>query len=178
MKRLIFLGLMLFFISLPMSQLQAHGLGKQQLERVEVGSFLVTVWTDPDPVLADQELHVTIGIEYENGLLLNAQVDIIANSLDDTDLHESASATHDNAVNKLHYEAPLILEKGGQWQITIAITDDEGEGQVSFNLDVEEGDQNLPWTWIGAGIIGLSIIGLVVFNRLKLNREQKEVHNT
>jgi hypothetical protein len=176
MKYLTFFGLLFMALILPIAAIEAHGLGRQQLERAEVGPFLVTAWTDPDPVRADSELHVTIGIEYENGLLLDAQVTVSAIHNDDPDQRETARATHENAVNKLHYEAPLRLEKGGRWQVTIAIADDEGDGQVSFDLDVEsEASNSLPYTWIGAGLIGIFLAGVAVINRLRLNREQKKV---
>lgn len=176
-RRILALLAVLFMMPLiPSTSLQAHGLGRQQLERAEAGPFLVTAWTDPDPARAGSELHITIGVEYENGLLLDAQVTVTAVHTNDTDLRESSRATHDNAINKLQYEAPLRLEKGGVWQLTIAVYDEQGEGDVSFNLDVESDPSNdLPWTWIGAGIFGISLVGLAAINRLRLNREQKKV---
>lgn len=138
----------------------AHGLGRQQLERVPVGDYRVTVWTDPVTVRTNDELHVTVAVEDEGGLVLEMDVEVIASHVDQ---EQWAAATHENAVNKLHYEAPFRLEQDGIWQITIVLRPNIGE--ASFELEVEPAERTIPWRWIVAGLTGLLVIGLIVINR-------------
>ncbi len=157
MKRGFVLIVWLVLITQPLSA-TAHSLGRQQLERVPVGDYLVTAWTDPVDVQTDDELHVTVAIEDNGGLVLDMDVAVIA-TLNDEQVR--AAATHENAVNKLHYEAPMRLEQEGMWQVTIALQ----AGEASFELEVKPAERSIPWKWIGGGVIGLLVAGLIVMNR-------------
>ena len=43
------------------ARLAAHGMGKPQVLNEPAGPYLVSVWTDPDPLRAD-ETHVVVGV--------------------------------------------------------------------------------------------------------------------
>ncbi len=146
----------------------AHGLGKQRLERVEAGPFRLSAWTDPINIHANEELHVTVAIEDEEGLVLNASVAVRAAK---GDQQHRQTATHDNAANKLHYEAPLMLDEAGRWTITIDVENDIGSGNASFDLDVKEPASTLPIKWILGGLAVLLLASLVIVNRLKSSGE-------
>ncbi|NDJ84698.1 MAG: hypothetical protein GYB66_02325 [Chloroflexi bacterium] len=163
---------------IPDRAVRSHGLGKQQLERVETGPFRVSAWTDPLSIDTDDELHVTIAIEDERGLVLNADIEVKAVYGDDDAIQERARATHDNAANKLHYEAPLTLPREGRWDLTVTIETDQGSGEASFDLTVEAAETSIPWSWIGGGIGGVLVIGFVVGNRIRLARQEKDMQRT
>ena len=153
----------------------AHGLGKQQLARVEAGPFLISAWTDPVDANTAEEIHVTVAVEDENGLVRRADVQVEAILLDDASVSQIRTATHERAVNKLQYEAPLNLETVGNYTVTIYVDNGEAQAQADFELEVQAGG-GLPfspgWMIVIAG--GILMVVLVVWNRLKLFRDKKE----
>ncbi len=171
------LAYLLLIISLVCStfEVQAHNLGKQQLERVPAGPFLISAWTDPIEANTRDELHVTVAVEDDEGLVLNAEVTIrlIQNEriLEDV-------ATHERATNKLQYEGRFRLNTGGLWRVEITVKDGERVGTASFELSVEQiNDSILPFSvgWIIAGGLGVILIGLTIWNRVALMRKKRDV---
>ena len=151
------------------STIFAHGLGKQQLRRVEAGDFLITSWSEPEPPLANEEFHITIAVEHDNQILLNANVNVTAIQ-NETEI--ISTANHDDAENELYYEATLKLDTIGTWQIMIDVEDNDDSGTASFEINVEENTENsMPWKWIILGIIGISLFGLIGINRLQSKPE-------
>jgi hypothetical protein len=171
-KRLhiIFVFLLLGLLALASFQTaQAHGLGRQQLSDVEAGPFVISVWTDPVEAQQDEIVHVTISVQDEERNFVRDAEIVVESTLFDGQQRQETTASHENAVNQLFYEAVLEPSAGGTWTVTITITDDElGSGTVSFELAVQEKDENdeileiaLP---VGGGLIALVIIGLLVKN--------------
>lgn len=158
---IVLIGLLLGSMS---QSAEAHGLGKQRLERAEVGPFRVTAWTDPVTIRVEDEIHVTIAVEDSEGLVLNADVNITAVK---SSKRISAKATHDRAANKLHYEAPLVLDQTGEWEIVITIENEDGSGTIGFTIDAEAKQSRPPFPWIAGAIVGLLVIGLIVRNRVR-----------
>ncbi|MCB9437135.1 MAG: hypothetical protein H6673_09115 [Anaerolineales bacterium] len=142
----------------------AHGLGKQRLERAEAGPFRVTAWTDPVTIHVEDELHVTIAVEDNEGLVLDA--DLIVTAVKNSK-RISAKATHDRAANKLHYEAPLVFDQTGEWEIVITVENEDGSGIIGFTIDAEAKQSRPPYLWIAGAIVGLLVIGLIVRNRVR-----------
>lgn len=161
MKRI---SLIFLWLLLAVQPLAAHGLGKQQLERVEAGPFRVTVWTDPIQIQAEKELHVTVAVEDAEGLVLNADVNVVAVK---GSKRISAKATHDQSANKLHYEAQLVPDEAGEWEIIISVENEVGGGMVGFRVDVDKKKTTLPYGWIAGMVIGLVVIGFMVRNRVR-----------
>ncbi|MBZ0316097.1 MAG: hypothetical protein K8L91_06745 [Anaerolineae bacterium] len=145
---------------IPMARTDAHGLGNQKLEQVEAGPYLVSAWTDPKDVSVEDELHITVSVQdQEKDFILDADVQINAVLASDSSTTKSQQATHDNAAQKLFYEAPLRLDKTGRWQITIVIDGELGQGTASFELDVVEASNKWTrWLWPALGITAVVII--------------------
>ena len=157
-----------------LQHVEAHGLGKQQLERVESGDFRISAWSDPISPSTDDEIHITIAVENEDGLVRNADVTVRAVLQGDTADEVSARATHQAAANKLHYEASLELDKAGTYIIYLEIEKD-GRGEASFELEVAQGEGlNLPIGWLIAGGAGLLVLGFVIWNRYQLSRDKRD----
>lgn len=172
-RRIFALVIVLLLESLWLKSLQAHGFGKQQLERVRTGPYLVSAWTDPLEPTTDQQLHVTIAIENDEGLVLNANIGIAATYSEDVSVRERTTASHENAVNQLYYEAKLSPDYDGAWEVKISVDADQGQSEVSFPIDIAPGKSTLPWNWIAIGAVGLLVVGLAVVNRLRLARQAK-----
>lgn len=174
MRRRIGLSLLVIFILLlPRTPVRSHGLGKQQLERAVAGPFRVSAWTDPVDVQSDDELHVTVAVEDDEGLVLHAGVQITATYDNQS---ESARATHDQAVNKLQYEARLNLQTAGEWRILITIQDGERRGDAQFGLNVSAAEEEgLPYPLIIGGSIGavMALLGYRNYRNFKKKMQAK-----
>lgn len=157
----------------PIPRTNAHGLGNQQLEQVAAGPYLVTVWTDPTTVTTKEDLHVTISVQDRaKDFVLNADVQVVASL--DANTENRETATHEKAVQKLFYEAPMRLEIIGTWDISVTIESELGVGEVGFDLAVEEGkDDFTRWLWPGLGVAGVIIVvGIGAFRLTKMRKER------
>ncbi len=144
------LFLMLFGILPPLPLLAHGGIGVQHLNNVPAGPFRVYVWSDPEPPEVG-EYHVTIALT-ENiegdstglagGPVLDAAVTVELVHQDSGETL-SASATHEDALNKLFYVASFEPARQGNWSVQISIVPPGCEG-VSSNGDQQGGDSVLP----------------------------------
>lgn len=122
-------ALVLLLTALSPSRLLAHaGVGIQHLNNVLAGPYRVFVWSDPEPPTVG-EYHVTVALT-ENvegdatGLagapILDAYVTVeIVHTASGETL--TARATHDDALNKLFYEASFEPEERGNWSVQVRI---------------------------------------------------------
>ena len=121
--------LVLLFIALSPGQLLAHaGVGIQHLNNVAAGPYRVFVWSDPEPPTVG-EYHVTVALT-ENiegdatGLagapILDAFVTVEITHAE-TGETLTARATHDDALNKLFYEASFAPGERGAWSVQVRI---------------------------------------------------------
>ncbi|MFQ5611033.1 MAG: hypothetical protein ACE5H9_02765 [Anaerolineae bacterium] len=160
----------------------AHGGGTPQLTNAEVGPYWVSVWTQPDPARVG-EWHITVAVAEppspgsatnEAGPpVLDATVSVRLTSLERPGQTIMALATHEDAANKLFYEADLDLPRGGQWRASVDVQGPAGGGQASFELQVLPGERSsgLAWAaWGGAGLAVLALGWLVVRRRSVLER--------
>lgn len=122
-------ALVLLFAAFSPSRLLAHaGVGIQHLNNVLAGPYRVFVWSDPEPPTVG-EYHVTVALT-ENvtgdttGLagapILDAYV-IVEITHTESGETLSARATHDDALNKLFYEASFAPEERGAWSVQVRI---------------------------------------------------------
>lgn len=137
-------ALLLLVVALLPSPLLAHGgVGSQHLNNVSAGPFRVYVWSDPEPPLVG-EYHVTIALT-ENiegdttglagGPVLDAYVIVELTHLESGSTL-SAQATHDDALNKLFYEASFEPARKGNWSVQVRIAPpgcESGESSESQN---------------------------------------------
>ena len=147
---------------------QAHGGGTPQLVNAEAGPYWVSVWTQPDPLRAG-DMHVSVAVSEAprpgapegsaGDLVLDARVHVQVQPMRGSGPTLTAEATHEDAVNKLFYEADLDLPGDGYWEVVISVEGPLGAGSASF--DVEALPQSTfntvlgsRWpVWIGLGLI-------------------------
>lgn len=123
-------GALIFLLCalLPAPLLAHGGAGFPHLNNVPAGPFRVFVWSDPEPHLVG-EYHLTIALT-ENvegdttglaGLpILDAFV-IVEIVHQESGESLSARATHENALNRLFYEASFAPSKQGIWSVQVRI---------------------------------------------------------
>lgn len=163
------------FIVIASGQVSGHGLGEQKLERVESGPFRISAWVDPIQPSTDDEIHITVAVEDDEGLVRNAEISVQMAHTEATNTRYSARATHEQAVNKLHYEAPFTLSEAGDYAVTIDVSNHSGAGAAAFTLLVTAGDgRNISPGWVAAGVAGAAVMILVVWNRVQLARSEKD----
>lgn len=121
-------ALIVLFALLPTRILAHAGVGIQHLDNVPAGPFRVYAWTDPEPPQVG-EYHVTVALTEnvegdETGLgggpVLDAYVLVELVHQESGEKH-SAVATHDDALNKLFYEASFAPEMEGTWSVQLRI---------------------------------------------------------
>jgi hypothetical protein len=119
---------------------QAHGGGTPQLTNSPAGPYIVSVWTQPDPVRVG-EFHITIAVAEKSetreagDLVLDAKVRVQVQPLDPSGESLTAFATREKAVNKLFYEADLDLPSPGKWQVLVAAQGPAGAGTATFDIE-------------------------------------------
>jgi hypothetical protein len=146
----------------------AHGGGVPQVTNAKAGPYRVSVWTQPEPLRAG-EIHFTVAVSQPGSVdqeagapILNAVVElqlIPATGLDDA---VRVFATHDEAVNKLFYEADVDLLTAGVWQVVVSVKGPSGLEQTEFTIDVLPASGFNWWIVFGGGVIVLSVAGLIM----------------
>lgn len=180
--------LLLAGLLLPAPLLAHGGVGVQHLNNVPAGPFRVYVWSDPEPPQVG-EYHVTVALT-ENiegdstglagGPVLDAVVTVELTHVESGETL-SARATHDDALNKLYYEASFEPARQGNWTVRVSILPPgcetgqgsseqqggdsglacESEQVVSFQDEILP--KAFPWRALLGGILSvLLIVGAVV----------------
>lgn len=139
---------------------RAHGIGKTQLLNVESGPYLISAWTDPDPLRAD-ETHVVVAVtepETREPIVSGVEVSVMMISIADPAISFTETAGTDN-VNQLLYAAEFNDRvTAGRWQVKIAVSGARGGGEsVSFEVVVGPA-RGFNWLWIGVGGLALVVI--------------------
>jgi hypothetical protein len=155
------LTMLLFLLALlPLRMVLAHGGGELEVGNAPIGSYLVSIWVNPPTVQAGQVIHVTVGIAQESTgePVLDAGVDVLI--LDDQEeVVATAVATTEQSINRLFYEADLDVLPTGAYAMQVTVTGSGGRGDLAFPLEVMP-RSILPW--VGGGLVGLLLIGLIV----------------
>ena len=137
--------ILLVFVSAVLPrQIYGHSGGEPEVSEVTVGPFVLYVWLDPVPAIVGEQ-HVTVSVNTavkgaveETAPLLEADVTVTAFPSSNSNLVVIAEATHDQAANKLFYEARLELPTAGSWQLLIEISSGPNTATFEFPLEVEE----------------------------------------
>lgn len=172
---------LLLMLALPAARVQAHGGGTPQLTNADAGPYWVSVWTQPEPLRAG-EVHVTVAVSEpgdtsasrrEAGApVLGADVQVEFSRAESSSDEAAGQpivvyATHENAANKLLYEADLTLPTSGEWQVRVTVEGPAGQGSASFGAIVRA-EQDSNWTW--ALVLGPAAIAAVwIWQRFRVD---------
>lgn len=155
------IALVLLAAALPAVRLGAHGIGKPQMLNEPVGPYLVSVWTDPDPLRAD-ESHVVVGLTdpaTREPIVTGVEVIVTLASIAEPPVIVSEVASTDN-VNQLFYAAEFNDRlSDGRWRVDIAVSGVKGEGQSpSFEVDIAPA-RGFNMLWLGVGGMVVIVAG-------------------
>ena len=141
----------------------SHGGGLLQVASEPTGPYLVSVWTSPTRLEADNPVHVTVGVAgKDEAPILDAAV-MVEITFVETGERWSAAATTEQSTNKLFYEADMRLRGNGRYNMTIQIEGPQGIGATTFALEVLPQSQT---NWLMLGFIGLGIMLSMLMFRL------------
>lgn len=174
MRPALILLILLLLIGLP-GPVEAHGGGAPKLVNEQAGPYLLSVWVAPDPLRVGT-MHVTVAVSEPNedgGVgepVLGAAVRILLSAEDSLGAAPiGALATHQNAVNRLFYEADLEVGAPGNWRVEVFVDGPAGSGQSAFSMPA------LPpasTNWYALGAAGL-VVAVAVALILVLRQRRK-----
>lgn len=152
-RRRLSLALALILLTIvSVYSLRAHGIGTPQLLNVPSGPFLLSIWTDPNPLRAD-EAHVVIAVlepETQEPIVTGVTVAVRFTSLDDPSVTIATDAVTDS-TNQLLYAAEFNDRVSpGRWTVGVTPEGERGMGdEVTFEVTVEPA-RGFNWLWLGA----------------------------
>lgn len=169
----------LIFGLLPVA-LYAHGGGFPRLNGVEAGPYRVYAWTQPNPWLTGQDLHISVAVTK-----VDSSVTVVGNPAaetlvtdasvtsnftppaDSTDLIVSRSLTPTESLGGIYYDTDLRLPATGDWKVDLAVAGSLGSGTANFVVTVLPGRQFNWWLIGGAGaaFLALLVIAAIVGRR-------------
>lgn len=171
MKRFVTLtlGLVLavaLFAAWP-SPAHSHGIGLPQAINVNNGPYLISVWTDPDP-LREDETHVVVAVmdpatraPLVTGHTVSVRLDDLSGELPPVTQPSLSS----NSANQLLYVVEFNnLVRAGQWQATIIIDGPQGTAaDVTFPLEIIA-TRGFNWMWLGIGGLGIAVVAWLLLS--------------
>jgi len=169
-----FFILMTLVLGYPTSGALAHGGGVPQLTNAKAGPYQVSVWTQPDPLRVG-EVHFTVAVSEpgptgrEAGSpVLDAVVELqLVPPGEKNKPPLRVSATHNEAVNKLFYEADINLPAEGPWQVSTSVKGPSGSGQTNFTVEVLPPSAFNWWIVLGGAAVVITATGWVVVKSSK-----------
>ena len=137
----------------------AHGIGTPVKINVPSDPYLLSIWTDPDPLRVD-ETHVTVAVmkpETQEPIVAGVEVLVQLQSSTDPIVTRTTVASPDNSANRLLYAAIFTdLPEPGLWQGIVSVVGPDGPGKdIPFSVEI------LPLqsiNWLRYGIISLLIL--------------------
>lgn len=137
------LCLLLTFLTLPQAALAigpGTGGSKIRVSDEHIGPYVLLVATSPLPVTVGQ---MSVWVRVTDGQTgkyrPDATVMIKATPLEGGSGPLTAQATHKNAGNNYDYVAHLEVQNTGQWDVTVSVRDELGQGEISFTETVTHG---------------------------------------
>lgn len=133
----------------------AHGGGTPQLVNAPAGAYLISAWSQPDPVRVGI-FHLTIAVAQADTFEPILEAAVSVELLHSNGQQLMTQATHAQATNKLFYESDLKIDTTGEWAVIIIVN---GSEAVGFPLNVLPPLSPLrrfgPWLVAGLGLITL-----------------------
>ena len=150
-------------VLLPGRILAHGGVGFQHINNEPAGPYRVYIWSDPEPPQVG-EYHVAVALT-ENiegdatglagGPVLDADVTVeMVHQENGTTLIEKA--THDDALNKLFYQASFAPATRGIWDVQVRIV--ALDGQVAVGFEDEILPKPFPWRALLGGLLSVVLL--------------------
>ena len=138
---------------------RAHGIGTPQRLNVPSGPYWLSIWTDPDPLRADQT-HIVVAVlepETQEPIVTGVEVMVQLRSLADGTVRTQAAVT-DN-TNRLLYAAEFTDHVSpGRWEASVLVSGERGVGDpVTFEVEIGPA-RRVNWLWVGVGGLGAALV--------------------
>jgi len=142
------------------SPLQADG-GTLRAANVPVGAYRVSVFTDPTPIPPDSiDVSVLVTFERGRGIARDLEIEVTAHRLDGMGRPVRHPATREQAEDPRYYAAKFALGSMGDWEIQVGIRGPEGEGEIRFQVTVQEqGLLDNPYLVLAGALLPLLLVG-------------------
>jgi len=152
---------LLLLVGLPVSHAWANG-GTLRLANVEMGSYLVSVFTDPTPVRPDSlDVSVLVVERGQEGVPEGLRVEVRAELRSGALPAQVEFATREAADDPRYYAAKFSLGEEGVWILTVSVEGEQGAGSTSFELNARDpGLLGNPLVLLLLGLLPLGILGL------------------
>lgn len=146
--------------SLSPRLLRADG-GTLRVSNVPMGAYRVSVFTDPTPIPPDTiDVSVLVTFERGRGLATGLEILVVGRRLDGSEAEITHPATREQADDPRYYSAHFSLGSVGAWELEVRIRGPEGEGEVRFQVQVQErGIADNPLLILGLALIPLLLVG-------------------
>lgn len=120
----------------PIRLASAHGGGVPRLSNVQTGPYMVSAWTQGDPLRVGV-LHVSVAVTHpENGVPIFAAAVTIRLLPSDGSAPRVAEVLIGTAANKFIHEADLTVPTQGLWTVEIQVDGLAGTGMATFSLKI------------------------------------------
>lgn len=134
----------------------AHGGGAPRLVNVPVGAFVMSAWTNPDPLRVGV-VHITVSLaetaalEGDNQPGATALGQAIALTIVPMDggAPITTAVTHEQATNKLFYEADVTIPSAGSWVFALVVN---GSAEQHFTAEVLPGRSSVALLGLAAAV--------------------------
>lgn len=145
----------LTLLLLPLAA-RAHGIGAPQRLNVPSGPYWLSIWTDPDPLRADQT-HVVVAVlepETQAPIVTGVAVTVQLRSLADGTVLTRTATT--DTTNRLLYAAEFTDHvTPGRWEGSVVASGERGTGEpVTFEVEISPA-RGFNWLWVG--VSGLAV---------------------
>lgn len=159
----------------------AHGgTGFPQLTNEDIGPYRIFVWSAPEPAQVGP-YHVAVALTeslegdasgFAGQPILNADVtvNLVNTSTGDT---LTKKATHQDAVNKIYYEADFEVDTPGEWRVDFAVIGPDGSAQASYVTQISPATFN--WMPVLGGVAALMLIAVAVIFHFRVQPKQTAV---
>lgn len=169
------LALLMGVLFAPAAPLLAHGGGVPRVINEPAGPYLVSIWTDPDPLRVD-ESHVDVAVSWPDTrepLVSGIQVFVDLQNAADPSLRAREEATTAQSANKTIFVAVFKdLPVAGRWVGTVTVDGESGpSGPITFEVDILP---PAPFPWLRVLLIAAALMALIGLAGWQLRRQPRQ----
>jgi hypothetical protein len=156
----VLLELTLLLSLISPSPLRADG-GTLRVANVAMGAYRINVFTAPTPITPDSvDVSVLATFERGRGVARNLEILVICKLLDGSGTQVTHTATREEADDPRYYAAKFPLGAVGKWEMEVRVRGSEGEGSVTFQVQVQEpGFFQNPFLVLAVAFVPLLLVG-------------------